>query len=235
MAVFESSIVCQRFCLFLCLTCWQWRACCVFPATGSQRETKMMTDVSRLHSTTVLHPLTQTADRHDPINHQARLTAQGSVLKKAVISWHLCPKVSSFGKEINMSPMGMIKLFWIQSGFLWKKWQIISKEEAWSDLFVKLSKLNTLNDTTEFFYTKCFPEMIPQTHMFCTVLTFEALAMHQTLPRASSEKTRSVIHSSWPSLCPVIHSSSSLNNTTLTKCTWGACMNICFCLTLRRI
>lgn len=38
--------------------------------------------------------------------------------------------------------------------------------------------------------------MTPQTHMFCTVLTCEALVMHQTLPKASSEKTSSVIHSS---------------------------------------
>lgn len=61
-------------------------------ATGSQTETKMMTDVSRLHI--VPHPLTQTADRRKPIYHQARLTAQGSALKKAVIPWDLSPEVS---------------------------------------------------------------------------------------------------------------------------------------------
>lgn len=68
---------------------------------------------------------------------------------------------------------------------------------------------------------------VTQAHMYCTILTSEALVMHQTLPRARSEKTSSVIHSSWPSSHSLTHSSSKLNNTTLTKCTWGTCMNIC--------
>lgn len=51
----------------------KWRAYCVFAATGPQREDEMMTDVSRQYRPMSTSTDKQTADRREPMHHQARL------------------------------------------------------------------------------------------------------------------------------------------------------------------
>lgn len=109
-ALFKNVPLCVgRFCLCFRVTCWKWRACCVSPATGSQRETEMMTDVSRRRR---IHWHKQTADRHDPIYHRARLAARGSALQRKLSYLGTSVKIQLFLKKKflmkteNMSPVG---------------------------------------------------------------------------------------------------------------------------------
>ena len=82
----------------------------------------------------------------------------------------------------------------------------------------------------ELLKTKCSSiSNLPQnTHKLFPHILFRLLK-HSSYIKICPQPARksSVINGSGPSLHPIIHLSTELNNTPLINCTWGTCINVC--------